>query len=141
MATTGLEKQFESASVTQGMFEAWNDGDFDRLVALMAEDIEWHDVPTGQVIRGQDNFRRYAETWLTAMPDSRPEVVNAIVTDEWEVFEGVTRTANSGPMADLIGQEPAAGRSFGFRFCFVNHIRDGRIDRCTCYFDMSPLLR
>ncbi|HEY0607021.1 MAG TPA: ester cyclase [Herpetosiphonaceae bacterium] len=137
---TAHEKSLPENSVSQELFKAWNARDYDRIQALITEDVAWHNTPTDTRGQGRETYRQMVQAWHNAMPDNQVEIRNLIVTDEWEVVEAVGHATHSGPLAGPIGRGPASGRSVDIHFCMINHIRDGKIDRCSGYLDMTSLM-
>lgn len=131
----------KDATISRALMEAWNDRDIDRSLALVTEDIEVLNVPTGQIVRGHDGYRAHVQEWLTSMPDNQVEILNEISAGEWEVLEGVGRAIHAGPLTGAIGQGEPTGRPVELRFCMISHIRDGKVDHYKSYLDMSPMLR
>ena len=62
------------ARVVQCAYEAFNRGDFDAALALMCEDVDWHDTLTGRRRYGRGGVRRYWST-LTRSLIPRVEVL------------------------------------------------------------------
>lgn len=44
------------------LFDSYSKHDIDSMVAPVAEDVEWLDVPSGTAFRGKDGFRKL---WVT----------------------------------------------------------------------------
>jgi hypothetical protein len=48
----------ENTRVVQNIHPLWNDREFDRILSeMIAEDVEWTTVPTGQTFRGHEGMR------------------------------------------------------------------------------------
>jgi steroid delta-isomerase-like uncharacterized protein len=130
-----------TATIARTVYEAFNDRDFERGLAVIAEDAEWVNMPTDDRFRGPEGFRRDLEQWANAFPDGRIEITNVRTSDDWAVVEFTGRGTNTGPLATPAGEMPATGRSVELQFCDVMEIRDGKIVRGRSYFDMATMMR
>ena len=113
----------------------------DQLLALIADDIEWRVIPTGDVFTNKDEFERLARNHWSASPDRTKKLVSLFASDEYACLEYITGGTLTG-RADFqtISFEPT-GRHYEFQCCFVFHLRDGKIDRVHEYFDLDTARR
>jgi steroid delta-isomerase-like uncharacterized protein len=117
-------------------FEAWNNRNFDRISALVADDAEIIDFD-GTVSRGPSGARAQAEMYATAFPDGKLEIKQLVAAGETAVAEIVGRGTNDGPFGDA----PATHKSAELPFCDVLTIRDGKIVRDRNYGDTATMLK
>lgn len=130
----------DNATVVRQLFESINARDVDAGAALIPDDCEWLEIPTGLRYRGPDGWRESFGFWLGAFPDGRVEVTSLIATDGGVAVEYTGRGTNTGPLASSEGEIPATGRSVEMRFCDVWEFRDGRPTGGRSYFDMASLM-
>lgn len=62
----------------------------DQLLALIADDIEWRVIPTGDVFTNKDEFERLARNHWSASPDRTKKLVNLFASDEYACLEYIT---------------------------------------------------
>lgn len=131
----------ENERIARTVYEAFNDRDFDRGVALIAENGEWVNLPTGDRFHGPDGFRRNYDQWASAFPDGKCEDIHVIAGGGFVAVEFVGRGTNTGPLITPAGEIPATGRAVEVPFCDVHEIRNGKIVAGRSYFDLATMLR
>jgi ketosteroid isomerase-like protein len=128
------------ATHTRALLELQNTRDLKGIDALVTEDVELLYAPTGEVFRGRAGCRQFTEFWLTAFPDAAVEAVNEVAAGDWEIVECIGRGTNTGPLPGPLVQHTPTGRAIEVRFCWVAHLRDGKIDRIRDYQDHATVL-
>lgn len=109
-----------------------------RLVAFMAHDVEYEDVPSGLVFVGHDGIRDMANAACQMASDMSVEIGSRVSGNGSFAFETVTTGANDG----AIGSVPASGRSLQIRGVSIGSVSDdGLVTRQRDYWDMAQLLR
>lgn len=109
-----------------------------RLVALMAHDVEYEDVPSGLVFVGHDGIRDMANAACQMASDMSVEIGSRVSGGGSYAFETVTTGTNTGAN----GQVPAGGRSFQIRGVSIGSVsEDGLVTRQRDYWDMAGFLR
>jgi ketosteroid isomerase-like protein len=71
----------ENVEFVRRHYEAWNDGDLDRVVAAFAPDIEWHGhprLPEPGPYRGRDQVERWMEQFREAWGELWAEPVELL---------------------------------------------------------------
>jgi uncharacterized protein len=112
----------ENVEIVRRGYEAFNRGDIDGVVGLLAPDFEY--VASGLVpgvggkYRGADGLRRFAETFWSEFDDPRIEVHELIDTGE-RVVASTTMRGH--------GKQSGAQTSWGV--CQLWTVRDGRAVR------------
>ena len=110
----------DNTRIVRDIHLLWNDREFDRILSeMIAEDIEWITVPTGQTFRGHEGFRECMQGWADAFPDGRTEDTTLYVGEEFGVTEFIGRVTYDGPLRSPAGEIPPTGRSVEFRLCEV----------------------
>jgi len=130
----------DNATFARSLMESINAHDAERGAALIPDDTEWEEVPTGTRYRGPDGWRENFSFWIGAFPDGRVEITNLVASDTAVVVEYVGRGTNTGPIASPEGEIPPTGRSVEMRFCDVWEFREGRLAGGRSYFDMASLM-
>ena len=73
---------------------AWNAHDVDRSLAVLSDDIIWHDVGSPQPFQGKEAVRQYIQGWFSAFPYFKITVKNR-VADEDQVAAEVEFTGTN----------------------------------------------
>lgn len=131
----------DNTSIARGIYECFNNRDLDRAVGLVANDVEWRDMPTGETWRGPNGFKQSLQRWLTAFPDSKCDITNVVCAGDWCTVEFTGRGTNTGAMAGPTGEMPPTGRYVEVPFCDVIEIKNGKVARGHSYFDMATMMQ
>ena len=130
--------KLSNTEIIQITFDAFNERDFARADDCVAEDLEWTEVPSGNVFRGRDGLRAEYESWLRAFPDGKVNVTNLIDAGDWVIAEYTITGTNTGPMHGADGQDIApSGRKVEIKACDLMRLVDGRVVGGRGYFDQS----
>jgi limonene-1,2-epoxide hydrolase len=108
--------------------EALTNRDWEAFRELVAEDCEWTDVPSGEVIHGVEALIGLCRTFTAAFPDFRVESLTLIgqgdvVANEWRGQ----------------GTHAATGRAFVRTGVGIVELRDGKIAAYRDYFDRQTM--
>jgi steroid delta-isomerase-like uncharacterized protein len=131
----------DNAAIAKDWFEAWNERDFDRGSAMVAEGAELVEMATGETFRGPAGSREESEKWANAMSGGRVTFRNAIASEGGAVLENTVSGIHDGPFATPDGDVPATGRSIELKFCTVLEIEGGQIQGLRHYFDTATLMQ
>jgi len=132
----------DNAAVVRDLFEAFNSHNLDRAAAMVTEDFELIDFAAeGQTFRGPEGLRQWFQTFLTALPDARTELINVVAADEWVFSEHVGRGTHTGPLVGPSGELPPTGRAVELRIGEVYRIEDGKIALMRAYYDGATMMR
>jgi ketosteroid isomerase-like protein len=88
-----------NADVTREWIAAFNDRDFDALLAVADERVEWvvaREHPAAATHRGPTKVRGYLEDWLATMPDLRYEVEEIVESENLVLAIGRVGGAGAG---------------------------------------------
>jgi len=128
-----------NAEIARITCECFNERDFDRSLAYLDDEIEWREVPNGQVYKGKEAIVHEYQTWAKAFPDGRLEVQNIIEAGDWVICEFVVTGTNTGPMVGPDGNDvPPTGNRMRVAFCDVMHFRNGKVFEGRSYFVDLP---
>ncbi len=118
----------DHAAVIRSLFNAFNEGDVERCIALITEDFELVDVPMGQSFHGAEGLRQWLQSFLVAGPDANARVTNMIVEGDWVASEHVGTLTHTGPLLTPAGEIPPTGRRVELQFA---EIYQGRLPCCV----------
>ncbi len=130
-----------NVEIVRSLYDRFNDGDLDGIVALCSTDVELLDVPSGMVFTGRDGVRAWMQAWKTAAKDAQTEVTSIIADGDRVATEHTGRGTHTGPIVSPAGEIPPTGRRFELRFAEVFEFRDGQIVRFRAYADTMSFLR
>lgn len=133
--------QPDNAEIARITVDCFNTREFEKGAAYLSDEMEWTEVPSGEVFRGPSGFIREYTAWTRAFPDGRVEITNLIDAGDWIVVENVVRGTNTGPMLGPDGEIPATGKFVEVKLCDVMRLRDGKVVEGRSYFDLDSLQR
>jgi steroid delta-isomerase-like uncharacterized protein len=130
-----------SAAVIEELFEAFNKGDLDRAESLFSKDLELVDLALGVVLTGPGGGRAWLQSFRSALPDARTELVSIIAQGDAVASEHVGRGTHRGPLQTPAGTIPATGRSIELKIAETYLVRLGKVVRLNAYYDSTTLMR
>jgi ketosteroid isomerase-like protein len=129
----------DNMSNLQTYFDLLFSKNLDKLLDLIHPNIEWLVVPTGDMIKGQEEFIKLSKNHWAASPNRMKKLINLFANEEYgslEYISGGTLTVDTNFGSIKIA---ATGSLYELRGCFVLHFTDGRIDQVREYFDMESV--
>lgn len=106
-------------------------------VSMMADDVVFTHMATGDEHRGPDGVRRLLDYMYRQAFDATAEIRSRICTEDQAVVEGEFVGTHIGEFAGV----PATGRPVRVPLCVVYDLEDGWIKRGRVYIEMPVLLR
>jgi predicted ester cyclase len=131
----------DAAAIGREFFNAFNDREVERGMAIAADESEIVEVATGERFQGPDGYRHEYEKWSTAFPDGRCEPRNTVTSGDWAVLEMTFRGTNTGGFAGPEGELPPTGREVAFDFCTIVQVRDGKLVAARHYHDNATVMQ
>lgn len=116
---------------------AWSEHDADAVAGIFHDEGEYDDVAFGVVSPGRQGAREWAAGFLASFPDLHVAIVGAYATDGLEVVEW---RMSGTQLGEFDGIRPAR-RRFVVRGVTLLHVRDGRVVRCSDYWDRASVHR
>jgi steroid delta-isomerase-like uncharacterized protein len=107
-----------------------------RLLAFMADDVVYEDVPSATVFEGRQGILAMCSQGYQFSSDLMFEIVSRQTDGRWFAFESFGKGTNTGASGPL----PATGRSFELRVVSVGELREGLVRSHRDYWDMAGLL-
>jgi steroid delta-isomerase-like uncharacterized protein len=108
-----------------------------RDLSMMAPDVVFTSMATGDEHRGPGEVRRMLEHVYHTAFDARAEVRSHIFAEEQAVLEADFVGTHIGEFAGV----PATGREVRVPLCVVYDLKDGRIVRGRVYLELPVLLQ
>jgi steroid delta-isomerase-like uncharacterized protein len=131
----------DNIAVVSSLFDAFNRGDLDSAAALVTDDFELIDVPSGGTFHGPAGCREWLGTFHTALPDAQTEIVSAFAEGDRVATEHIGRGTHTGPFVTPAGAIPPTGRRIELRIGEVYELSEGKIRRLHAYYDSSTMMR
>jgi steroid delta-isomerase-like uncharacterized protein len=117
--------------------DAWSAHDAKGVAALFTDDCVYEDIPLKAVNHGTDELIAFAEGAFGAFPDFGIKLTSQFATADWAGAEWTMTGTHKGDLPGL----PATAKQFELRGGSILELREGKITRCTDYWDMADLLR
>ena len=108
-----------------------------RDLSMMAPDVVFTAMATGEEHRGPDAVRRMLEHVYHVAFDARAEFRTRLFGEEQAMVEGEIIGTHIGEFAGV----PATGKPVRVPLCVVYDLADGLIKRARVYLEMSTLMR
>lgn len=108
-----------------------------RDVGMMAEDVVFTHMATGDEHRGPDAVRRMLDYMYRQAFDATAEIKSRIFGDSQAVLEAEFVGKHIGEFAGI----PATGRPVRVPFCVVYDLEAGKITRGRVYMELPVLMR
>jgi steroid delta-isomerase-like uncharacterized protein len=118
-------------------FSGFNDRDFDAAVAPLSDDFVVMDFPSGQTMKGREEFKGFLAMWAGMATDGQLVNLEFYDADDRVTCEGAFAGTNDGPF----GTMPATGKAFTLPLCCVWQFNaDGQILSQHAYYDLMGLM-
>jgi steroid delta-isomerase-like uncharacterized protein len=130
----------DNVRIARDFYAAWNDRDFDRSAALMADDGEIVVVGSGERFYGPEGAITFDHMWADGFPDGRVEIMETIAEGDRVVVIFRGHGTHTGTLKSSAGEIPATGKEITLDLCDVYEIRGGKVKSLHTYFDSGSLL-
>lgn len=129
----------QTRELAERYFRCIETGDVDGALACLAPGAEFTN-PLG-AMPVPDGVRAMLQGYVSAFPDNRFEVNNAVEAGDQVVLEGDWVGTHRGPLPLPSGQSiPATDRAVRSPFATVFRVREGRIVSHRSYWDLAGFL-
>lgn len=99
-------------------------GKLDEALAMIADDVTFHYVPSKEVVEGKDAYKKSLEQFMGMSDDMKMEVKSAWAAGDWVVAE----TSGTGTLkADMPGAKGSKGKAFNQSYVELMKLEDGKI--------------
>jgi steroid delta-isomerase-like uncharacterized protein len=123
--------------VARAEIDAFNAGDWDRLVAGVTDDTVHEEPATGRRVQGIDALVELNRAWKEAFPDAKGTVTDEFACGDHVALRITWEGTQSGALAlPGGGQIPPTNKRVTIYGCQVFRVADGKIAESTHYFDM-----
>jgi len=132
MVTSKMEKILDDWAT------AWSSHDPERVIALFTDDCVYEDITFGAVNRGKAELRAFADGTFAAVPDFKVSLVTRFVAGNRGAMEWTMSGTHKG---DFPGLPPTGKRFSSIRGAMIVELKEGKILRCSDYWDAATLMR
>jgi steroid delta-isomerase-like uncharacterized protein len=126
----------------KGASSSWNAHDVDGAVAILSDDVVWHDVGSPEPFRGKEAVRAYIQSWFTAFPDMNTTVKNRVATEDQVAAEVEFSGTNTDPLQMGPGAPPipATGKKISGKGTYFVRIQGGKAVEVHTYPDAARMM-
>ena len=122
--------------IAERFYERFAAGDLDGAAGLFSPDCT-HVTPAGP--QDATAWKAFAETFRSALPDARMEIVSVVEADDAVAVEARFRGTHKGALATPQGEVPASGNAIDVPFADFFRLGDDKIDRHRVYWDQAEM--
>jgi steroid delta-isomerase-like uncharacterized protein len=130
----------ENETLIREWLKAFNERNYDRMDDILAQDIQWENVPTRQIFSGPEAVKGYVQGWVAAFSEGKTENHEVHAGEDFAVAEFAGRGTHDGTLQGPAGEIPPTNRSVDLPFCDVYHIRDGKIAEARTFYDTATIM-
>jgi steroid delta-isomerase-like uncharacterized protein len=134
---SSTETQSAQEQVVEHWGQHWTAHNVDALLSLHTDDAVLEDVARGMTFRGKEQLRAYAEAFFTGYPDVSFELTSRFAAGNHGGAEWIMRGTHLGDRPGL----PATGKPVEIRGVSIFDFSEGKIRRCSEYWDMATMLK
>jgi steroid delta-isomerase-like uncharacterized protein len=127
----------QNAALVRESFEAFNAGDTDRLLAVVAPDLVMHFAELPEPLHGRETWRQGFELMKRAFPDLQARIDDVVAADDKVAVRVHFRGTHAGEFQGI----PATGRTIHYVSHEFYRVEDGVIAEEWICSDMSSLFR
>ncbi len=127
--------------IGRAVYDAFNQRQFDRALALCDEKCVISVIPTGQSYRGPNGMREFMQGWVNALPNCQVALRHQYATETGVVNEFHGHGVHSGVLKTQQGNIGPTQKTLDLDFCEVWEITDGKIQSIRAYFDVATMMR
>ena len=131
----------ELAKVARDQIDAFNEGDWEQMRALLTSDARYHELGTERKIEGPDQIIELFKGWKTAFPDAVGTVTSSVASGDTAVLEVTWKGTQTGPLTTAAGTIPASGKSQETPAAVFYVFEGAKIKASRHYFDAMTLLK
>lgn len=113
-----------NAALVRGMMESFNSGDIQEMAAMLADDVEWHEIGRAEPIIGKEALAaRFGMGSDTPPPyEITGDLHDVIANDDHTVVLASAHATKDG-------------RTFDYRVAEIYHMKDGKITKRWAFSD------
>jgi len=126
-----------NAKLVVDSFEAFNEGDTERLLAVASPDLVMHFAELPEPLRGRETWQQGFELMRRAFPDLEAHIDDLVAAEDRVAVRVSFRGTHAGEFQGI----PATGRSIHYVSHEFYRVEDGLIAEEWICSDMASLFR
>ncbi len=127
----------ENIQVFQGIMEAFNAHDPDRLCMLVDDDLVVESDTLPEPIHGRDAWRQTLQMYFSAFPDLHFDIEQIFASGDYVTLRWRATGTHQGEWAGI----PATNRPGELHGCTVREIRNGKSFHEWTYWDTGRMMQ
>jgi steroid delta-isomerase-like uncharacterized protein len=131
----------ELVKIARKQIDAFNNGDWEQLRALLASDSHYDELGTERKIEGPENIIELFKGWKMAFPDAIGTVTSAVASGDKAALEVTWTGTHTGPLGTAEGTIPASGKRQETPAAIFFAFEGEKIKASRHYFDSMTLLK
>jgi steroid delta-isomerase-like uncharacterized protein len=131
----------DNATLARTIYNLFNLRKLDEATTHLTPEVKFITVPLNENYTGHEGFKKFAQKWITAMPDCRIEVKNVVAAEEGVAIEYIGRGTHTGPFVGPTGTIQPTSKKVELVVCEFLKLKNGKIAESHTYFDSAALLR
>ncbi len=131
----------EIVKIAREQVDAFNNGDWEKMQALLASDSRYDELGTQRKIEGPEKIVELFKGWKTAFPDAAGTVTSALGSGNKAALEVTWKGTHTGPLGTAEGTIPASGKRQETPAALFFTFEGGKIKESHQYFDSMTLLK
>ncbi|MFF8940931.1 ester cyclase [Streptomyces sp. NPDC014864] len=124
----------------RGLFEAWNNRDYDSIAGSVAPDCTLIDEGSGRTLQGPEGFTQLAKALFDAMPDGKFTLDHLTAQGDTVVIEYTGSGTQTGDLKLNVGTVPATGRAVTVHGVDVYEVKNGKVQEARAYLDSGSIM-
>jgi steroid delta-isomerase-like uncharacterized protein len=131
----------ELVKIARKQIDAFNNGDWEELKAVLASDSRYDELGTERKIEGPEKIVELFKGWKMAFPDAVGTVTSAVASGNKAALEVTWTGTHTGPLGTAEGTIPASGKRQETPAAVFFAFEGEKIKASRHYFDSMTLLK
>jgi steroid delta-isomerase-like uncharacterized protein len=131
----------ELVKIARKQIDAFNNGDWEQLQALLASDSRYDELGTERKIEGPEKIVELFKGWKMAFPDAIGTVTSAVASGNKAALEVTWTGTHTGPLGTAEGTIPASGKRQETPAAIFFAFEGEKVKASRHYFDSMTLLK
>ncbi|MFJ3333691.1 ester cyclase [Streptomyces sp. NPDC086766] len=130
----------DNEAFVRGLFQAWNNRDYDSIAGSVAPDCTLIDEGSGRTLQGPEGFTQLAKALFEAMPDGKFTLDHLTAQGDTVVIEYTGSGTQTGDLKLNVGTVPATGRPVTVHAVDVYEVKNGKVQEARAYLDSGSIM-
>jgi steroid delta-isomerase-like uncharacterized protein len=131
----------ELVKIARKQIDAFNNGDWEQLKAVLASDSRYDELGTERKIEGPEKIVELFKSWKMAFPDAVGTVTSAVASGNKAALEVTWTGTHTGPLGTAEGTIPASGKRQETPAAIFFAFEGEKVKASRHYFDSMTLLK